>query len=118
MRRLITFLSVFFALSLSAKVNVSIPDDLSFKAAHPRLMVNDDDFKKMKKAIMNSDREDNLETNYKIKYHEETFNYCIDCARCLLQQDHRDGQDDPDSFRQVSRAVSYSRELIDRNHNA
>ena len=45
MRRLITFLSVFFALSLSAKVNVSIPDDLSFKAAHPRLMVNDDDFK-------------------------------------------------------------------------
>lgn len=52
MRRLITFLSVFFALSLSAKVNVSIPDDLSFKAAHPRLMVNDDDFKQMKKAIM------------------------------------------------------------------
>ena len=77
MRRLITILSVFFALSLSAKVNVSIPDDLSFKAAHPRLMVNDDDFKQMKKAIMSG------KNPALVKFHDAYMAYAASSALCI-----------------------------------
>lgn len=80
MRRHITFLSVFFALSLSAKVNVSIPDDLSFKAAHPRLMVNDDDFKQMKKTIMSG------KNPALVKMHDAYMAYAASCVENAKQK--------------------------------
>ena len=44
MRRFIAGISILFALSFSAKADVDIPQDLSFKAAHPRLMISNEDF--------------------------------------------------------------------------